>query len=211
MKIEPRFKIGDTVWHSRTEIITKQHDCPDCQGLRKWYAISPAGQEFEFTCPRCSSVYRSDNNLSLQYVEATGVVESFKITGVEMDTHPFSDEDHVRYKRSLGPNTSRTYNERELHATREEAEAAAQEKADKINQSSESWVGRQFEGRLDLSDYQLRDAGLETAKEEASRVRVRAMELYDELRDLLDDREDGLVHVDEITEVYKRHGLIDTD
>jgi hypothetical protein len=53
MNITPRYRIGDKVFYAGTKTIRTVLPCPDCQGSKKWKAESPAGEVFQFDCPRC--------------------------------------------------------------------------------------------------------------------------------------------------------------
>lgn len=46
MLIETKFSIGDVVYYATTTTETKEHECPDCLGTRKW----KAGEVCEETC-----------------------------------------------------------------------------------------------------------------------------------------------------------------
>lgn len=168
--ITTKYSVGDTVWYANTVTTKKQHPCPDCLGEKRWTARSPAGGEFEFSCPRCSASYHHDRDLSLAYSAFEPVASKLTIGSVRVNTHPGSYDSGNSYmcvETGVGGGT--IYAEDRLFDSEAEALAAAALLADAQN-SETQWVVRQFDRSLSLSDYQIDSAKLKLAEEAASRA-----------------------------------------
>lgn len=50
----PKYEVGQTVWTADATDEAIQAACPDCNDTKKWTATSPAGESFDFPCPRCT-------------------------------------------------------------------------------------------------------------------------------------------------------------
>lgn len=176
-----KFAVGDKVFRSGTMTIRKQHPCPDCKGTRKWQATSPAGGVFEMACPRCTERYRSEEGLSLEYSEFIPAVNTLTIGSIRVDTN---DADRpVSYMcRETGIGSGTIHYEADLHATEEEAQAVAEEKAKTLNATTD-WVVKQYNKTVSLSDYQLSDATLKSARNLINSHSVKLEMLFADLRD----------------------------
>lgn len=178
--IETKFSIGDVVYKAWTTTVTKQHPCPDCKGVRKWMAVSPAGAEYEFDCPRCSSRYQNDHDLSLSYTEFEPCTHRLTIGSVRVDTS--SKDRPVEYMcRETGIGSGTIHDEADLFRTEEEAMRAAELKA-KAQNSTTEWVIKQYDKSLSLSDYQLESATIKSAKDQKIRHSVDLQMLFEDLR-----------------------------
>lgn len=179
--IETKFNIGDVVYKAWTTTVRKQHPCPDCNGSRKWKAVSPAGGEYEFGCPRCGGGYQSDRDLSLDYSEFAPSVQRLTIGSVR--TNSASDDRSVEYMcRETGVGSGTIHSEADLFHTEEEAMRAAEVKAKAQNANTE-WVVKQYDKSLSLSDYQIENAALKSAKDQKIRHSVDLQMLFGDLRD----------------------------
>lgn len=168
--IETKYSIGDVVWHASTSTERKQHPCPDCNGTRKWKAISPAGNEYDFTCPRCTARYQSNDVLSLDYSVSVGAVRKLTIGSVRHDSHKFGGGSETQYMcAETGVGSGNVYDEDRLFPSEEEARAAAQVMADKANDTTE-WIVKLYNKTLEISDYQLENALIKEAKDAKSRA-----------------------------------------
>jgi hypothetical protein len=178
--ITTKFSVGDTVWHAGTTTDRKQHDCPDCLNTRKWQGASPAGSEYSFACPRCSTRYSSFDDLRLDYTAHVPFVSKRTIGSVRVDTHPGSwgdQEPHSYMCAETGVGSGAVYRESDLFATEEEALKAAEAKAALANANSE-WIVKLYNKSLEISDYQLENAALKAAKDEAARARSMLWNLH---------------------------------
>lgn len=205
MDIQTKYSIGDVVYHGQTIVVRKRHPCPDCLGAGKWKAVSPAGGEYDFSCPRCSASYQSDRDLSLEYSAHEPVATRLTIGSVRVDTHPFSDDEPVRYMCvETGVGGGSVYRESRLFATQEDAIAYAKTVADIENAKPSGWIKKLYDKSLRLSDYQIENAMIEAARSTASRVRVDVSMLFDDLRDcetmdaVLDRIEEGFKPRDDV-------------
>lgn len=172
MEIKTKFSIGDTVYAAETQTTTKSHSCPDCNGSRKWKAISPAGGEYEITCPRCGTRYLSDNGLSLQYTVHVPTTRVLTIGSVQVNTHDAYAQNRYMCKET-GIGSGTVHPEAGLHATKESALKHAEQLAAERNKSTE-WVAKQYDASLEVCDFQLSDAKIQLAdsRETARRGKV---------------------------------------
>lgn len=53
----PKYKKGDVVYYIEKTTIEHRPPCPDCQGTKLWAVKTPAGEEFNVSCPRCGGGY----------------------------------------------------------------------------------------------------------------------------------------------------------
>jgi hypothetical protein len=207
--ITTKYSVGDVVYYSGTTTTRKQHPCPDCLGERKWKATSPAGEEYEFGCPRCSTRYMNERDLSLDYTAHVPNVSRMHIGSVQFNSADGSWDHGARYMcDETGVGSGSVYPEDSLHETEEAALAAAEAKAAVANQTSE-WVVKLYNKTLEISDYQLGSAMLKLAKDHESRA---SFMLYN-LRDLFaqieeaGDKEAALEAVEDYRRYYWERDL----
>lgn len=168
--ITTKYSVGDTVYHGATKTVRKRHSCPDCLGTQKWKATSPAGSEYEFSCPRCSAQYNADRDLMLDYSAFVPFVNKLTIGSIQVNTAPFSYDSGNRYMcLETGVGSGSVYDEDKLFETEEDATRAAQALADVQNVEVE-WVAKLYDKTLTVSDYQLENAALKAATQEKSRA-----------------------------------------
>lgn len=168
--IVTKYSVGDVVYRAGVTTEGKRHACPDCKGTLKWKAISPAGTEYEFACPRCTARYMHDRDLSLDYSEYVPLVSRLTIGSIQVNTAPGSYDHGNRYMcRETGVGSGSVYNEADLFPTEEEALAAAQISAATSNATTE-WVVKLYNKTLEVSDHQLESAALKLASDKASRA-----------------------------------------
>lgn len=181
--ITTKFSIGDTVYFATTIQVRKQHPCPDCLGSKKWAAKSPAGKDYQFACPRCSTAYMSDRDLSLEYTDvAPGAV---KLTIGQLRAVSPSDDDGNQWDgknqymcRETGIGSGQVYDERRLFETEEQALASAAVLA-KEQKKNVPWIGELFNKALKISDYEINDAKVHEAQESQSRFEWRVRDMLD--------------------------------
>jgi hypothetical protein len=111
----PRFAIGDTVYWPDVVQETVVLQCPDCNGTKKWEAVSPIGERFPMPCPRCSTT-----QAELRTYKFTGTVRALTIGSVRLDTGNTANP--VEYMCSeTGIGSGSIYKESRLGATEDEA------------------------------------------------------------------------------------------
>lgn len=175
--IETKFSIGDVVYYASTTTERKQHPCPDCLGTKKWKAISPAGSEYEFSCPRCSASYRSEHDLSLDYSAFVPSAHRLTIGSVRTDS-----ADKTSYMCiETGVGSGSVYDEARLFSTEDEAFVAAQALANKSNDGDVPWVAQQYNKALEVSAYQLNDGREHVEQKRACRLEWQIKDLRDEI------------------------------
>jgi len=175
--IETKFSIGDVVYYASTTTERKQHPCPDCLGTKKWKAVSPAGGEYEFSCPRCRSGYRSENELSLDYSIFVPVSHRLTIGSVRTDS-----ADKTQYMCvETGIGSGNLYDESRLFSTEGEALVAAQALANKSNDGDVPWVAQQYNKTLKVCDYQLNDGREHVERTRANHLAWQIKDLRDEI------------------------------
>ena len=168
--IETKYSIGDVVYRAGTTTTRKQHPCPDCLGARKWKAVSPAGSEYEFDCPRCTASYISDQDLSLTYTAHVPHVEKLTIGSVQYNSAEGSWDKGARYMAlETGVGSGTVYREADLFENYDAAMAASEIKA-KLADKSLEWCAKLYDKTLKISDYRLEHAMMKDAKEYRSKV-----------------------------------------
>lgn len=168
--ITTKYSIGDVVYFAGTVTAAKQHPCPDCKGEKKWKAVSPAGNEYDFACPRCTARYLSNHNLSLNYTAHVPRIRRLTIGSVQFNSNPGSYDPGARYMcQETGIGSGSVYDEAKLFETEAGASVAAQAMANLANLTPGSFLDT-FNTSLEISDYQLENAALKNAKAEASRA-----------------------------------------
>ena len=202
--IETKYSVGDVVYFAGTTTERKRHPCPDCKGERVWKTVSPAGQEYEFGCPRCSTRYMHDRELSLDYTAHVPTATRMTIGSVQFNSARGSWDSGARYmcvESGIGSGT--VYDERCLFTDEANAIACATAKATKANSETPSLVAL-FNKTLEISDYELSNAALKLAKEAESRASSMLYNLHDLFEKIEDDEADK-ESILEAVDDYKRH------
>ena len=151
MKIKTKHSIGDVVYRSGTRNTQKQHPCPDCMGSKQWVAISPAGSEYTFACPRCQGGYISNQVASLRYLEHIADVSELTIGSVRTDSNT-----GITYMcEETGVGSGTVYDEESLFSKNREAQIDAEHKATELNIETRAYSDKYSES-LRLSDYELK-------------------------------------------------------
>ena len=176
--IETKYSIGDVVYHAAIHQTTKQHPCPDCKGEGKWKAISPAGSEYQFSCPRCSANFQSNHALSLRYQSYAPFVSALTIGSVRVDTASDRRVEYMCVETGVGSGS--IYYEGDLFPSHEEATTVAQIRAAEADKSVE-WVAKLYDTTLHLSDYELSNAEREANRAEHSEKMYRIRDFFDNL------------------------------
>lgn len=198
--IETKYSVGDTVWLAATTTTQKQHNCPDCLGSRKWEAKSPAGDDFTFSCPRCTANYSAHDELSLTYTAHAPRVERLTIGSVRVNTADTERGDEpVSYMcRETGVGSGTVYRQSQLFPSKDEAEKSAALLA-KTRDKEVSWVAKRYDRTLQISDYQITNAAMQCATRErhaAGRLLWTLSELFDAIQEA-DDKDAILEAIDE--------------
>lgn len=200
--IETKYSVGDVVYCAGTTTTRKQHPCPDCLGERKWRAVSPAGTEYDFACPRCSASYNSDRDLTLDYTAHVPSVRRLTIGSVQFNSANGSWDSGARYMcRETGVGSGSVYDEARLFETEADALAASELMAKDADKSLE-WCAKQYDKALSVSDYQLEHAMMKEAKEYKSRAGALLYNITD-LFDTINEAEDKDAILEAIDD-YKR-------
>lgn len=176
--IETKFSIGDVVYRAGITTATKKHACPDCGGSQKWKAISPAGGEYQFPCPRCTGVYMGNDDLSLTYTCYEPNVTRLTIGSIRVDTSSDHRNEYMCVETGVGSGS--IYYEADLFHTQEEAVTVAKLKADEADKNVE-WVAKRFDRTFRLSDYQLTNAEREANKAMHSKRMSMIRDFFDNL------------------------------
>lgn len=201
--IETKYSVGDVVYSASTVTERKQHPCPDCQGVRKWKAVSPSGTEYSFACPRCAASYMSNADMSLTYSAYVPTAARLTIGSVQFNSHPGSYDHGARYMCvETGIGGGSVYNEDRLFLTEDEARVAAQALADEQNTTTE-WIVKLYNKALEISDYQLEHASMKLAADATSRAGSMLWNLSD-LFDAINEAE-GKDDILEAVERYKNY------
>lgn len=152
LNMTAKYQIGETVFHAGTRHQMQRVTCPDCKGTDEWKAISPAGDEFTFHCPRCNS-HTSD----LEYPIRTPAIKELTIGEVQSkQTNKNGKIVHeVRYMcEETGVGSGSIYDEAVLFPTMDQAWEAASRIAQQETVSDPQAIQR-YNRALNLSTYHL--------------------------------------------------------
>ena len=190
--MEIKYKIGDKVWYGTTHGTTKRLPCPDCLDTKKWKAIAPAGNEYEFSCPRCGGGYHGKHELSLDYAVYEPYVRQLTIGSIRTDSEAKIEEQVSYMCNETGVGNGSVYYQPLLHDTEESARIHAELRC-QIQQCEMPHVVASMKQALSVSDYQLSNADMV----DADRVRY---ELRYALRDFIGE----IQNCDTIEEVRQK-------
>jgi len=199
--ISTKFSVGDVVYWGYTTSEKAQHACPDCNGTRQWKATSPAGEEYEFPCPRCTA-YLSDDTLSLNYQTFKPAVKKMTIGSVQYNSQPYSGDSNAQYMCvETGVGSGSVYSEDKLFFHEPEALAAADIQA-KFQNVSIPHIVKRYNKSISISEYQLSNAKLKNAADERSRARSLLWH-FDELVDKIKEAEDKDTIIEAVDDYLK--------
>lgn len=197
--IETKFSVGTRVWYAGTTTEARKHPCPDCKGEHVWKTVSPAGNEYTFRCPRCTSSYTSFNNLCLSYTAHVPTARALTIGSVRHDSHR-PETTYMCVETGVGSGS--VYDEGRLFETEDEALQCATSIAAKAN-AEVPHIVEQYNRSLEISDYQLENGLLKLANDAQSRARRLLYNLEDLFQAINDaDDKDAIA---EAVEEYKRY------
>jgi hypothetical protein len=121
MKIEPKFSVGDQVFHPEVVHETVQVTCPDCLGEKSWTAHTPSGEEIPISCPTCKYGYEVRGTIGSY--EVTGRVVSLTVGSVRYDSHAGPEMQWSYMCEETGVGSGQVYYETKLFVSTEEAAA----------------------------------------------------------------------------------------
>lgn len=179
--IETKYAIGDKVFYAGLRTAKRRRECPDCKGERTWKAVSPAGQEYSFSCPRCSTSYAGHHELSLDYSVFEPSVQALTIGSIRVDTA--DEKAPVSYMCcETGVGSGHVYDEARLLPTEDIALQVATLLAQEQTSQTE-WMAKQYNRAVEVCDYQLDSAMIREAKSQKISMRVKVGGLFDDLRE----------------------------
>jgi len=151
MELKSKFSIGDIVYQACIERTRKFVDCPDCLGQSKWKVISPAGDEFTFSCPRCQG-----HNRDLEYWVNAPYVRKLTIGSIRIDTA--DKQKPISYMcNETGVGSGSVYDEATLFLNEEQAFEAANIQAN-LETSNDAEMIQRYNKAITLSIYSLSGA-----------------------------------------------------
>jgi len=189
--IETKYAKGDVVYGATTVREQRRAKCPDCLETRKWIAKSPAGVDYELGCPRCSTGYLSDPNLSLTYLEEVGSVTKLTIGLVRFDGEC---AEYMAHETGIGSGS--LWREDQLFNTEEEAKTYG-DMLGKLNDAEREKHPQPMTKPPRVSDYNIGDARLEAARKENSALQWKVHDLLMEIREA-ETLADAIAKIDEV-------------
>jgi len=118
MNITTKYDIGDTVFYPQVINTKVAKECPDCLGTRSWQAHLPNGEQIAITCPVCKYGYESTG--VIHEYELEGTIQTLTVGSLDINTHG----NVISYMcKETGVGSGRTYHEKDLFPTYEEAQA----------------------------------------------------------------------------------------
>jgi hypothetical protein len=162
------YQLDQPVWHASTTQSTEHVPCPDCMLTGRWKITTPAGDEWEHDCLRCSG----SGKLPIQ--SASPVVKQLTI-GQVRTVQNMDGTKHEYMCKETGIGGGSVYRHDQLFATEEEATAVAALLANERREELRDlpWLKE----RITLSEYQLKDAKVKEADDRA----YEAEHLYEQL------------------------------
>ena len=118
--IMPKFKVGDTVWIAKCGIESVRKICPTCFGKKEVTLILGNGDSVILPCKGCGPGYDPPGGYISEYEYVTEP-DSAVISGMTIEIN--HGEENVRYH-----GLQRVYDEKDIWATKEEAQIVAEEK-----------------------------------------------------------------------------------
>lgn len=164
----PKFTIGDHAFCGRVESTKRERECPDCKGTKKWKCTTPAGEEFQIQCPRCTNSYGVPQ---LHYYEAAARIDALTIGSVRIDTSAIEGETVAYMCHETGIGSGSIWYENRLFATREEAEAQAAIEVAEFQSKMDTdptWSGNKTQ--REMSFYTLENAKIAEAEARRSKA-----------------------------------------
>jgi hypothetical protein len=125
----PKFNIGQTIFYANVSWTSKDVQCPDCLGTKKWKVTLPSGEEFQHPCNTCRRGYYETGTIQewgdfLEIKERT-------IGSIQIDTN--SKDEPIRYMCvETGVGSGSIYPEVCLFAIKEEAEAWGKKELERV-------------------------------------------------------------------------------
>ena len=186
-----KFDVGDVVYYPSTERVSRRMECPDCQGTKRWQAISPAGRGYTFPCPRCSTNYMNNRALSLEAFVAEPRVNTLTIRDIGWDSGWHDEAPGPVYKSwPPGGGGGTSLRETQVYATQEEAmEVARVMAAEQTTHIAES--PNYYNEHLTVCDYQLDIAAIKAAENKLSRTQYDLSYFVEDLVELATDASEG--------------------
>lgn len=186
-----KFDVGDVVFYATTESVRRRRPCPDCLGTRTWQAISPGGRGYTFGCPRCSTNYQSNSDLSLDETVAEPRAAKFTILQVGWDSGWGDEQAGPVYKSwPPGGGGGTSLREHQVFETEEQAMEAAKLLAEaQTTRIAEN--PNYYRGNLKVCDYQLDQAATKAAENHLRRVHYDIGYLVEDLVELATEASEG--------------------
>jgi len=160
-----KFEIGQTVFKSGIQSYTEGTICPDCKGSGQWKVMTPAGDEFNTVCQRCSSFSRAELP-PLGRTVWVPLVRQLTIGSIKMDTAvqpDWGNRELFSYMcEETGVGSGSIYWESQLHATEEEAQRTSEIEVALKQQEQDAKQDEQI--IRNFSHLTIRDATIESAK-----------------------------------------------
>lgn len=152
----PQFTIGDVVYKVAYSKKPQKLDCPDCLGQQRWAVVSPAGQAYDFACPRCAQRNTDPKESLTYYIYEPEEPMRLTIGSVRIDTAR-KEEDRVEYMaEETGVGSGSVYKQGDLYWTSDDAFEAGRIKADTLNEESPD-IKTAFVKRVELASFQLHE------------------------------------------------------
>lgn len=98
---QPKYQVGQTVWTATATDVAIHATCPDCNGSQKWEAKSPAGETFEFPCPRCTG----HDVHKMRHMKATYAKQKLTIGSVRVNSEDACPVSYMCHETGVGSGT----------------------------------------------------------------------------------------------------------
>ena len=185
--VQPKFRVGETVYRAKTTTGFVDIACPDCLGTKKWRVVTGSGDKFDINCQRCDpKIHGLPTYKVWRHAPA---VEEILIRGIEVSQWA-KDGKLVRIDIRYRGENGQGANEGEAFPNRADAEAKATVLADEQNATK---LARERQQRTEtLSIQSLRLALASQVEGERLALEQKYRTAVDTIARLKDDYIDGL-------------------
>lgn len=128
--IQPKFNIGDTIYHLRISYAEKKIPCPDCLGTREWKVICPSGEEFQHCCNTCYAGWSSSSGYVRIYEDQIFIRE-MTVGSVRYDSNE-KDNQFSYMCQETGVGSGSVYYQKDMFSTEEEAKIFGQVELERV-------------------------------------------------------------------------------
>ena len=138
-ELKPKYDVGDLVWVAGFDSHTELEQCPHCLGSGVWHVTTPAGEEFDGPCQKCTEGWGEKGSGKVKKSGMIGKAWQGTVGSVRLNTHDDNPIEYMLDETGVGSGT--IHPETRLYDSREEAMAEgnriAKETWDRIQEQND--------------------------------------------------------------------------